>query len=167
MTNLRTDELTVRIAPAAAADAPLLLALITALAEYEQLAGEVVASEESLRASLFGPQPAAHAVIAYAGDEAVGFAVWFHNYSTFLSRRGLYLEDLFVRPEWRGRGIGRALLRYLAGVAVARQCGRMEWSVLDWNTSAIGFYRRIGAVPMAEWTVYRLTGEALHRLAEA
>ena len=156
MTNLRTDELTVRIAPAAAADAPLLLALITALAEYEQLAGEVVASEESLRASLFGPQPAAHAVIAYAGDEAVGFAVWFHNYSTFRGKPGLYLEDLFVVPERRREGIGRALLLHLKGIAIERGCGRMEWSVLSWNEPAVGFYRTLGAEVMDDWRICRI-----------
>ena len=104
-------------------------------------------------------------VIARVGAQAVGFAVWFHNYSTFLGQHGLYLEDLFVVPEWRGRGVGRALLTYLARVAVDRGCGRMEWSVLDWNEPARGFYERLGAAPMDEWTVYRLTGEALQRLA--
>ena len=157
----------VRIDPADIRDVPLMLGLIKALAEYERLAHEVVATEAGLRESLFGATPHAEAVIARVGSEAVGFAVWFHSYSTFLSRPGLYLEDLFVRPEWRGRGIGRALLCHLARIAVERGCARMEWSVLDWNDQAIGFYRSIGARAMDEWTVYRLTGEALDRLAKA
>jgi len=127
---------------------------------------QVVTTEAGVRASLFGPAPGAEAVIARLGSEAVGFAVWFHNYSTFLGRRGLYLEDLFVVPEWRGRGVGRALLAHLARVAVARNCGRMEWAVLNWNEPSIGFYRSIGAVPMDEWTVHRVTGDDLVALAE-
>jgi GNAT superfamily N-acetyltransferase len=154
-----------RIDAAVPADAPTILELIAALADYERLEAEVVADEAAVRASLFGPAPAAEVVIARVEGEAVGFAVWFHSYSTFLGRRGLYLEDLFVRPAWRGRGIGRALLTHLARIAVARRCGRMEWSVLDWNEPAIGFYRRLGARPMDGWTVYRLTGEALSKLA--
>ena len=168
----------VRIEPADDRDVPVILSLIKALAEYERLAGEVVATEADIRESLFGATPHAEAVIARAlsrgsgeaakadGSEAVGFAVWFHTYSTFLSRRGLYLEDLFVLPAWRGRGIGHALLRHLARVAIERGCGRMEWSVLNWNDPAIGFYRSIGAQPMDEWTVYRLTGDALRRVAQ-
>lgn len=159
------DDATVRIVPATAADAPLLLSLIRELADYERLSQEVVATEASLREALFGTQPNAYAVIAHAGGEPVGFAVWFYNFSTFLGRPGLYLEDLFVRPAWRGRGIGRALLRHLANEAVARGCGRMEWAVLDWNAPAIGFYRRIGAVPMDEWTVFRLAGDSLKKVA--
>ena len=156
-----------RIEPAGIRDLPLILSLIKALAEYERLAHEVEATEAGLRESLFGATPHAEAVIARVGREAVGLAVWFHSYSTFLSRPGLYLEDLFVLPEWRGRGIGLALLRHLARIARERDCGRMEWSVLDWNDRAIGFYRSIGARAMDEWTVYRLTGEALDRLAKA
>ena len=168
----------VRIEPAVAGDVPVILSLIKALAEYERLAHEVVATEAGIRESLFGAKPHAEAVIARAwsrqgrhaaeadGSEAVGLAVWFHSYSTFLARPGLYLEDLFVLPAWRGRGIGRALLRHLARIAIERGCGRMEWSVLDWNDSAIGFYRSIGARPMDEWTVYRLTGDALRRVAQ-
>ena len=168
----------VRIEPAREQDVPLILGLIKALAEYERLAHEVVATEADVRESLFGAKPHAEAVIARAvsrrsgeaagadGGEAVGFAVWFHTYSTFLSRPGLYLEDLFVLPAWRGRGIGRALIRHVARVAVERGCGRMEWAVLDWNDPAIGFYRSIGARPMDEWTVYRLTGDALQRVAQ-
>jgi GNAT superfamily N-acetyltransferase len=154
-----------RIDAATERDVPAILALIKALAEYERMSGDVMADEGGLRASLFGLSPAAEAVIARAGAEPVGFAVWFHNYSTFLGKRGLYLEDLFVVPEWRGRGVGRALLTHLAGVAVERGCGRMEWSVLNWNEPAVRFYRRLGAKPMDEWTVYRLTGDALARLA--
>jgi GNAT superfamily N-acetyltransferase len=155
------------IRPATAADVPLILGFINALAEYERLADHVVATAASVHDSLFGSSPSAEAVIAYVDGEPAGFAVWFHNYSTFLSRRGLYLEDLFVLPDKRGRGVGRALLRHLAGIAVARGCGRMEWAVLDWNETAIRFYRSLGAQPMADWTVYRLTGDALTRLADA
>ena len=154
----------VRIDAARAGDAPVLLRLIRALADYEKLAPEVVATEDRIRDSLFGPAPQAEAVIAYSGDDPVGIAIWCHNYSTFLGRRGLYVEDLFVLPEWRGQGIGTALLVHLAGVAVERGCGRMEWSVLDWDAPAIGFYRSLGAVPMDEWTVFRLTGDALSSL---
>jgi GNAT superfamily N-acetyltransferase len=155
----------VRIVPATKADAPLILSLIQALAEYERLGHEVVATEEMIRESLFGDEPHARALIAHAGDVPAGFAIWFSTYSTFLSRPGIYLEDLFVLPAWRGKGIGRALLRHLARLAVERGCGRIEWSVLDWNEEAIRFYRSIGARPMDEWTVYRLTGDAIHRLA--
>jgi len=156
----------VRIEPADDRDVPVILSLIKALAEYERLAHEVVATEAQLRESLFGTTPHAEAVIARVGSETVGLAVWFHSYSTFLGRRGLYLEDLFVLPAWRGRGIGRALLRHLARLAIERDCGRMEWAVLDWNDPAIGFYRSIGARAMDEWTVYRLTGDALRRVAQ-
>lgn len=154
-----------RIEPATERDVPLILSLIKGLAEYERLTHEVVATEASLRESLFGPRPGAEVVIAYAGTEPVGFAVFFHNYSTFLGRSGLYLEDLYVLPGWRGRGLGRELLTYVARVAVARGCWRLEWSVLDWNEPAIRFYRSIGARPMDEWTVYRLAGDALRQLA--
>lgn len=154
-----------RIDAATERDVPVILTLIKALAEYERMSADVTADESGLRASLFGPAPAAEVAIARAGDEPVGFAVWFYNYSTFLARRGLYLEDLFVVPEWRGRGVGRALLAHLAQTALARNCGRMEWSVLNWNEPSIGFYRGLGARPMDEWTVYRLTGDDLARLA--
>lgn len=156
----------VRIQPATSADVPVLLRLIKALAEYEKLSDAVVATEESLRESLFGNAPQAEAVIAYAGTQPAGVAIWFHNYSTFLARRGLYLEDLFVLPEFRGQGIGKQLFVHLAQIAVERGCGRMEWSVLDWNQPAIGFYRSLGATPMDEWTVFRLAGESLKRLAD-
>jgi GNAT superfamily N-acetyltransferase len=156
---------TFRIEPARERDLPLILQLIKGLAAYEKLAHEVIATEESLRATLFGPHPAAEVVIAYAGEDAIGFALFFHNYSTFLGKRGLYLEDLFVVPEWRGRGAGRALLTHLAKVAAERDCGRFEWAVLDWNEPAIGFYKSLGAQPMHEWTVFRVAGEALPALA--
>ena len=154
-----------RIAPVTERDVPLLLRLIKALADYEKLSGEVVATEPLLREALFGARPRAEAALAYAGGDAVGFAVWFYNFSTFVGRPGLYLEDLFVLPEWRGRGIGRALIGHLARLAVERGCGRMEWAVLDWNEPAIRFYRSLGAQAMDGWTVYRLTGDALRKLA--
>jgi len=162
MTTSLTD---LRIEPATERDVPVILLLIKALAAYERMTGDVMADEALVHASLFGPAPSAEVVIARVGAEPVGFAVWFHNYSTFLGRRGLYLEDLFVMPEWRGRGIGRALLVHLAQVAVERNCGRLEWSVLNWNEPAIRFYRSLGAKPMDGWTVYRLTGDDIARLA--
>lgn len=155
----------VRIEPATVRDVPVLLRMIKALAEYERMSDQVVATEEGLRKSLFGERPVVEAAIASVGAEAVGFALWFQNYSTFLGRPGIYLEDLFVVPAWRGRGIGRALLTHLARVAVSRGCRRLEWSVLDWNEPTIAFYRSLGAQPMDQWTVYRLTGDALSRLA--
>jgi GNAT superfamily N-acetyltransferase len=155
----------VRIVPAHAGDAAIILHMIKGLAEYEQLSHEVTATEADLRASLFGPRPAAEVVLAYVGDVPVGFALFFHNFSTFLGRAGLYLEDLFVVPEWRGKSVGRQLLGHVAAIAVQRHCGRMEWSVLDWNESAIGFYRSLGAHVMDEWRICRLTGDALHRAA--
>lgn len=158
-------DLPIDITPATVADVPLVLRFIKALAEYERMTDQVVATEESVRESLFGARPSAEAAIARANGDPAGFAVWFYNYSTFLSRPGLYLEDLFVLPECRGRGVGRALLQHLARVAESRGCGRMEWAVLDWNDLAIRFYRRLGAQPMSEWTVYRLTGDSLKRLA--
>jgi GNAT superfamily N-acetyltransferase len=156
----------IRIVPATDRDVPTILSLIRGLAEYERLAHEVEATDADIRESLFGDWPAAEVVLAYAGAEVAGFALFFHNYSTFLGRRGLYLEDLFVLPAYRGRGVGRRLLSYLARLAVERKCGRMEWWVLDWNEPAIRFYRSIGAVPMDDWTVYRLSGDALARLAD-
>jgi GNAT superfamily N-acetyltransferase len=146
-------------------DIPLILQMIKGLAEYEKLSDQVVATEDGLRESLFGAHPAAEVVIGYAGDEPAGFALFFHNYSTFLGQRGLYLEDLFVIPEWRGKGLGRQLLAHLARIAVERGCGRMEWSVLDWNDQAMRVYRGIGATPLDDWTICRITGDALHRLA--
>ncbi len=157
--------MTFRIESAREQDVPLILELIKGLAEYEKLAHEVIATEAGLRETLFGAQRSAEVVIAYDHDEAVGFALFFHNYSTFLGKRGLYLEDLFVRPEWRGRGAGRALLTHLARIASERDCGRFEWAVLDWNEAAIGFYKSLGAKPMHEWTVFRVTGDDLVTLA--
>jgi GNAT superfamily N-acetyltransferase len=156
---------TLRIERATERDVPLILRLIKDLAEYERMSGEVVATEGGLSEALFGPRPAAEVVIGYAGDEPVGFALFFHNFSTFVGMPGLYLEDLFVVPAHRGRGYGRALLMHLAKLAVERGCGRFEWSVLDWNEPAIGFYKRLGAKPMHDWTIFRVDGEALGRLA--
>src|SRR5262245_54013382 len=148
---------------ATAADVPLILSLIRGLAEYEKLAHEVVATGASLRQTLFGPTPAAHVVIAEVDGQPAGFALYFFNYSTFLAKPGLYLEDLFVKPEYRGAGTGKALLLHLAKIANARGCGRMEWSVLDWNQPAIEFYESIGARRLREWQICRLTGAALER----
>ena len=158
---------TFRLAPATERDLGLILRFIRELGAYEQLAHEVTVTDQELRESLFGFQPAAEVVIAYADDEPAGFAVDFNTFSTFLGRRGLYLEDLFVVPSWRGRGLGRRLLAHVARVAIERDCGRLEWSVLDWNELALGVYRKIGARPMTEWTVQRLTGAALHDLASS
>src|SRR5690349_2161592 len=154
-----------RIELATERDIPVILELSKGLAEYEKLSHEVVATEEGLRDSLFGARRVAEVLIGYAGAEPVGFAVFFHNYSTFLGRLGIYLEDLFVLPEWRRRGLGSQLLHRLAQIAVERGCGRLEWAVLDWNEPAIQFYKKLGAQPMHEWTVFRVTGEALKRLA--
>ena len=156
--------MTIRIEPATEADVPLILRLISALAEYERLAHQVVATEAALRETLFGARAAAEVVIAYVDDVPAGFALWFHNYSTFLARPGLYLEDLFVLPEWRGHGVGRRLLSHLASIAVARGCGRMEWAVLNWNESAIGFYRKLGATVLEDWRICRLVGDTLAAL---
>lgn len=155
----------VTIRSATSADLGLILEFIVALAVYERLEHEVVATEAGLREALFGERPDAEVLIAEWEGSPAGFALFFHNFSTFLGRRGLYLEDLFVRPEHRGRGVGRALLARLAAIALERGCGRFEWSVLDWNESAIGFYESLGARPQSDWTVYRMTGEALERLA--
>ena len=153
-----------RIDPATAADVPLILDLIRELADYEQLAHEVLAAEADIHAALFAERPAAEAVLGRLDGEAVGFALFFRNFSTFLGRPGIYLEDLYVRPAFRGRGFGRRLLAHLARLARQRNCGRVEWSVLDWNAPAIAAYRRAGAVPLDEWTTYRLSGEPLARL---
>ena len=147
------------------ADVPLIAQLIRGLARFEKLEDEVTMTEDLLAKGLFGDRPYAETLLAEEGRTPVGFALFFHNFSTFLARPGLYLEDLFVMPEHRGHGVGRALLVALARLAVERGCGRLEWSVLDWNRDAIGFYERIGARPNSEWTVYRLAGEALRSLA--
>ena len=151
--------------PATSADVPVILACIRRLAEYERLAHECIATEAQLRATLFGATPSAEVVLAFAGDEPAGFALWFQSYSTFLAKPGLYLEDLFVYPQHRGRGLGRTLLRHLARVAVERDYGRVEWSVLDWNVDAIGFYRSIGAELLDDWRRCRLAGDAIPTLA--
>lgn len=159
-----TQKPSVTLRPAVPDDAELLVELIGDLAEYERLSGECHADPAALRAHLFGPRPYAEVVVAEVDGKAAGFALFFHNYSTFLTKPGIYLEDLFVRPAFRGLGIGKALLSRLAALAVERGCGRLEWSVLKWNAPAIGFYLRLGAAAMEEWQVYRLTGEALERL---
>ena len=161
------SEPALRLRAATAADVPTILRLIRGLAEYERLLHECEATEAQLHATLFGERPQAEVVLAEWEGAPAGFALFFHNYSTFLARRGLYLEDLFVFPEFRGRGIGRALLVHLARLAVERGCGRLEWAVLDWNEPAIRFYRSLGAAPMDEWTVMRVTGDGLRALAEA
>jgi GNAT superfamily N-acetyltransferase len=153
------------IRAAARADVPCLLDLIRGLADYEKLAHLVAADEALLERELFAPGSNAEAVLGFAGGAAVGFAVYFHNFSTFLGRKGLYLEDLFVLPGHRGRGYGRALLLHVARVAHERGCGRFEWMALDWNEPAIRFYKALGATEMAEWRLFRVTGEALARLA--
>jgi len=155
----------IEIRPAVIEDVPLIFAFIRELAEYEHLAHTVVATEDLLRQTLFGPKPAAEIRIATLDGKPAGFALFFQNYSTFVGRPGIYLEDLFVRPEFRAHGVGRALLREVAQIAVQRQCGRLEWSVLDWNAPAIGFYKKLGAVPMDDWTIFRVVGDALKKLA--
>ena len=154
-----------QIRPACVEDVPIILQLIRDLATYERAPHEVTASEEQLVDVLFGERPAAEVLLAFEGDAPVGFAVFFYNFSTWLGRPGLYLEDLFVKPEKRGKGYGRALLVELAKVARDRGCGRMEWAVLNWNEPAIKFYRALGATPMDEWTVFRLRREEIARLA--
>jgi GNAT superfamily N-acetyltransferase len=154
-----------RIEPATIDDVSLLLQFIKDLAEYEQLAHACVATEDDLRAHLFGPNAVAHALVAYLGSEPAGFALYFFNFSTFVGRPGLYLEDLFVRPALRSHGIGRALLRALARIAKERNCGRMEWAVLDWNEPALRFYKTLGARQMDEWIVHRLTPVEIDQLA--
>jgi GNAT superfamily N-acetyltransferase len=156
-----------KIRPACVADVPIILQLIRDLATYERAPNEVTATEKQLADVLFGEKPAAEVLLAFERDTPVGFAVFFHNFSTWLGRPGLYLEDLFVKPEKRGKGYGRALLVDLARIAYDRGCGRMEWAVLDWNDSAIQFYRTLGAKPMEEWTVFRLTRDGIAKLAQS
>lgn len=153
------------IRPASRADAPLILAFIRELAEYERLSHEVRATQRDIEETLFGERPGAEVLLGFADGEPAAFALFFSSYSTFLGKPGIYLEDLFVRPAWRGNGLGRAMLSAVAGIAVERGCGRLEWSCLDWNEPAIGFYESLGAKAMDEWTVYRLTGESLRALA--
>ena len=156
-----------RIAPAIPADTPVILEMIRGLAEYEKLGHIVTATEEQIRQTLFGPKPAAEVLLAEWNSEWAGFALFFPVYSTFLAQPGLYLEDLYVKPHARGKGLGLALLKELAKIAVARGCGRLEWAVLDWNEPSIDFYKKLGAAPMDEWTTWRLTGKALEQLAVA
>ena len=159
------DRVTIR--PAAAHEMPLVLAFIRELAEYERLADQVVASEADLSKALTGPRPYAEVVFGCLDDEAVGFALFFHNFSTFRGKPGIYLEDLYVRPAVRGHGVGRQLLAWLARAALERGCARLEWAVLDWNEPAIGFYHRLGAVALDDWTVMRVSGAPLERLARS
>ncbi|PYK82620.1 MAG: N-acetyltransferase [Verrucomicrobia bacterium] len=162
---MKTENFAIRLATAA--DVPIILELIRALATYERAPNEVTATEDGLSKVLFGEKPAAEVLLAFENETAVGFAVFFHNFSTWLGRPGLYLEDLFVRPEDRGKGYGRALLIHLAKIARDRGCGRMEWAVLDWNEPAIQFYRKLGAKPMDDWTVFRLKRDGIAKLADA
>jgi len=155
-----------QIREATEADVPVIAWFIRQLAEYEHLLQETTMTEEILRKSLFGSRPGAEVLLGYHDDKPVGFAVFFHNFSTFLGKPGLYLEDLFVIPEMRGKGFGRALLVRVAKIARDRNCGRFEWAVLDWNKPSIEFYKKLGAVPMDEWTIFRVTGDALKRLAD-
>jgi GNAT superfamily N-acetyltransferase len=157
--------MTINISPATPDDVPTILALVRELAEFERLLDQVRATEEQIRKALFGPRPYAEVLIARVDGEVAGFALFFHNLSTFLAKPGIYLEDLYVRPKFRGGGCGASLLRRLATIAVERDCGRLEWSVLNWNQRAIDFYKSLGAEPLDEWTMYRVTGEALERLA--
>jgi GNAT superfamily N-acetyltransferase len=162
---VRSGHTNVRILPAERKDIPLILSFIRKLAEYEKLLDEVVADEDTLRAALFGPRPAAEVVLAYIESEPVGFAVYFQTFSTFMARSGIYLEDLFIEPAYRSKGVGTALLIYLAQLTAQRGCARLSWAVLDWNQPAIQFYRKLGAIALDEWTVFELSGTALERLA--
>jgi len=162
---MKTDNFAIRVA--IVDDVPIILELIRALATYERAPNEVTATEQGLIEVLFGEKPAAEVLLAFENETAVGFAVFFHNFSTWLGRPGLYLEDLFVKPEHRGKGYGRALLIHLAKIARERGCGRMEWAVLGWNEPAIEFYRKLGAKPMDEWTVFRLTRDGIEKLADS
>ena len=164
--NQAMSDTKIRIRKAERNDVPLILHFIQSLAEYERLRESCVATEEKIERTLFNDRPSAEVIIAELDERPVGFALFFHNYSTFLAQRGIYLEDLFVNPEARGEGVGFALLSELARIAVERDCGRLEWAVLDWNQLAIDFYKRIGAVPLDDWTVFRLTGTTLGSLAQ-
>ena len=154
-----------KIKPATKKDVPVILSFIKKLADYERLSHEVVATEELLQRTLFGQRRTAEVAIGYYNDVPVGFVLFFHNFSTFIGRPGIYIEDLFVEEAYRRRGFGGALLAHVAKLAAARGCGRLEWSVLDWNEPAVNFYTKLGAMPMKEWTVFRVTGENLKRLA--
>lgn len=154
------------IRPATVEDVPLILQFITELADYEKLSHEVTATEDMLRENLFGARKVAEVLLGFEGAEPAGFALFFHNFSTFIGKPGIYLEDLFVRPKFRGRGYGKALMVHLARVAVERDCGRFEWWVLNWNTPSIEFYHSLGAKPMSEWTVQRMTRKDIELLAK-
>jgi GNAT superfamily N-acetyltransferase len=161
-----TTDASFTIRPATVEDVPLVLEFVKALAEYEKLSHRVTATEAVLRQSLFGAHPGGEVLLAFEGETPVGFAVFFPNFSTFLGVKGLWLEDLFVKPEHRGRGYGKALLLHVARIARERGCGRLEWAALDWNTPAWDFYRALGATPLEDWTMFRVTGDALERLAK-
>jgi GNAT superfamily N-acetyltransferase len=163
---MREDK-TISILPATEADVPQILRFIRGLADYERLTHMVCATEDSLRKTLFGGAPSAEVLIASLDNEPAGFALFFHNYSTFLAKRGIYLEDLFVLPEFRGKGVGKALLKGVAQIAKQRDCGRLEWSVLDWNQPAIDFYQRIGATVMPDWKICRITADQFSQLADS
>ena len=156
-------QLTIR--PALVGDLPVILSLIRGLADYEKLSGQLVATEELLREHLFGLRPTAEVLVGFCDDQPAGYALFFPTFSTFLGRPGLFLEDVFVQPQFRGFGLGKKLLIEVARVARARNCGRLEWSVLDWNEPSIEFYKRLGAVPLEEWTMYRVAGDTLYHLA--
>lgn len=155
----------IEVSPATSEDVPTILSFIRGLAEYEKLTHQCIATEQSLRETLFGDRPFAEVLIARLDGTPAGFALFFHNYSTFLARPGIYLEDLFVLPELRGKGVGKALLIALAKIARDRNCGRLEWSVLDWNEPAVGFYQRLGATVMPDWRICRLTADGINKLA--
>jgi GNAT superfamily N-acetyltransferase len=161
----KTDSPGFQVRSATESEVPVIFSFIKKLAEYERLSSEVVATEQLLRETLFGERRTAEVAIGYLETKAVGFVLFFHNYSTFLGKPGLYIEDLFVDKDYRRRGYGRALLLHVARLAKERGCGRLEWAVLDWNQPAIGFYKKLGAVPMSEWTVFRVTGKCLDELA--
>lgn len=156
----------IQISPVTRDDVPLILRMIGELADFERLTHEAVATEDDLRRALFSARPHAEVVIARRGSEALGFALFFHNFSTFAGKPGIYLEDLYVRAEARGRGVGTALLQHVARLACERGCARFEWSVLNWNRRAIDFYEKLGARPMSEWTIFRVDGEALRKLGD-
>ncbi len=160
-----STESELQIRPSTEADTAVILSMIQGLADYEKMSDEVTATEASIRSTLFGPKPDAYCLLAFSGDTPVGIAIYFFNYSTFLARKGLYLEDLYVKEAFRGRGYGERILRHLAGIAVAEACGRFEWSVLDWNVPAIQFYEKMGATILKEWRICRVTGEGLKQLA--
>ena len=164
---MRTETKNITIRPATIVDVPIILQLIRDLATYERAPSEVAATEEQLVDVLFGERPVAEVLLAFEDEMPIGFAVFFHNFSTWVGRPGLYLEDLFVKPEARGKGYGRALLIHLAKIARDRGCGRMEWAVLDWNEPAIQFYKKIGAQPLDEWKIFRLTRDGIAKLAES